>query len=358
MSLAEIIIQKIQANGPVSFRDFMEMALYYPGSGYYTSDGDKIGEKGDYYTSPCYTPLFGQMIARQLEEMWNELDEQDFTIVEYGAGTGILCRDILDELKNNTRLYDKLNYCIIEKSGAMREKEKKIVGNKVSWYDNILAIPPFTGCILSNELVDNFPVHQVVMTDELMEIFVGYENGFVEILQPASPALKDYLAQLNVALPKGFRTEINLEAIQWISEMAATIKKGFVLTIDYGYPSSGLYRESRNLGTLVCYHKHQVNYCPYDNIGHQDITTHVNFSALHHWGLKNGLEYSGFTNQAYFLLGLGFASQARTGKVAGEAMQVLHTFLLDMGSKLKVLIQQKGISQPKLSGLQFCQRLA
>ena len=354
MVLSEIIINKIQNEGPVSFRDFMEMALYHPEQGYYTSEGEKIGPGGDFYTSPYCTSLFGQMIARQIEEMWNAMDQQPFTIVEYGAGTGILCRDILDELQQrNKTMYEKLKYAIIEKSAAMREKERKIVSEKVCWHDDIRDIAPFVGCILSNELVDNFSVHQVVMKDELMEVFVGYDNGFVELLQPASDKLKDYLTQLGVVLPRGFRTEINLEAAQWIGEMAAGLTKGYVLTIDYGYSSANLYNESRSQGSIVCYHKHQVNYCPYDHIGRQDITTHVNFSALCHWGSKNGLELSGFTNQSYFLLGLGLGARAEKENSPGDNGRFLQNFLCDMGSKLKVLIQHKGIAPQALSGLKF-----
>src|SRR5215212_8797130 len=126
MSLTEIIIQKISSEGPISFRDFMEMALYYPGQGYYTSSREKIGKQGDYYTSSFLTSLFGQLIAKQFEEMWLLTGRKEFTVVEYGAGTGRLCNDILNALKNNQELYDNLHYCIIERSDAMREKQKAI----------------------------------------------------------------------------------------------------------------------------------------------------------------------------------------------------------------------------------------
>src|SRR5258706_12704529 len=122
MSLAEIIIEKIKREGPVSFHDFMEMCLYYPELGYYASAQDKTGKKGDYYTSADLGPAFGIMIGRQLEEMWSILGKKAFSIVEYGAGAGFLCYDILDHLKRNKQLYNELNYCIIEKSPAMREK--------------------------------------------------------------------------------------------------------------------------------------------------------------------------------------------------------------------------------------------
>ena len=362
--LSELIIQKIKKDGPISFHDFMEMALYYPELGYYTSVEDKIGKKGDFYTSSSLTPAFGAMIGRQLEEMWTILGGKAFTIVEYGAGTGFLCHDILDYLKKNPELYDKLNYCIIEKSPVMREKEKihlHVHGGKLSWHDSIDDIPEITGCVLSNELLDNLSVHQVVMEDELMEVFVDYENDFVELLQPAKKTLKDYMTELDVVLPKGFRTEINLEATEWIKEIAVSLKKGYVLTIDYGYLSSELYKDYRRRGTLICYNKHKINDDPYRDIGEQDITSHVNFSALQHWGLKNGLDCCGFTDQAHFLLALGFKDYLRKANEQGQdIIQMVkkesfltHTLLVDMGSKYKVLIQQKGISKQELLGLKL-----
>ncbi|MEP6596352.1 MAG: SAM-dependent methyltransferase [Ginsengibacter sp.] len=272
MSLAQIIIQKIQNDGPNSFHDFMELALYYPEYGYYTSSKEKIGKHGDFYTTPYLTSIFGYMIAKQLEEMWHILDKKPFTIVEYGAGSGFLCNDILNRLKINNDLYDELNYYIIEKSEAMRQKEKMFLHQKVQWVNCIRDVPLNVGCVLSNEVVDNFPVHRVVMENELMEVFVDYNNGFVEILNLASETLENYLNELQIILPKGFRTEVNLHVTEWIKEIVDTLKAGFVLTIDYGHPSSILYNNQKSRGTLVCYHKQSINYCPYANIGEQDIT--------------------------------------------------------------------------------------
>lgn len=362
-SLAGIIKQRIREQGPISFHDFMEMSLYYPGLGYYTSGSEKIGKNGDYYTSPWLSTVFGEMLARQLEEMWHILDKKDFTIVEYGGGNGTLCRQILHRLKQNNELYDKLHYCIIEKRGRIAENDKIMVPGKLSWHESIHDISPMNGCILSNELLDNFAVSPVVMQDELMEVYVDYQDGFTEVLRPATDRLKDYLQQLRVSLPKGFRTEINLQAIDWLRDIAGVLQKGFVLTIDYGYPSSDLYSASRRQGTLLCYHKHHISFCPYENVGAQDITTHVNFSALNHWGVKNGLQYRGFTNQASFLLGLGLTQHLN--KIEKEQKDnsinfsqqavMLHSFLNDMGKKFKVLIQDKGLQKPRLSGLQFAQ---
>lgn len=383
MPLPDIIIDTIRRQGPLSFHDFMEMALYYPEEGYYASSQDRVGATGDFYTSPYLTRLFGEMIAGQIEEMWCVLDRRPFTIVEYGAGTGLLCRDILLRLRSNKELFGTLEYVIIEKSGSMRKRERQLLAmegllHKIRWESSIDALVPIDGCVLSNELVDNFAVHQVVMQEELMEVFVGYDGGFTELLRPASTALKIYLQELQITLPRGFRAEINIEATQWIRSVSAALGRGFVITIDYGNSSSGLYNKSE--GTLKCHHRHQVNHRPYDLIGDQDITSDVNFSALEHWGRRSGLEFCGYTSQARFLQGLGFNRRLQqleldasvgaafadpnysacvdASSIHQTAVRQLYTLFIGMGSKFKVLIQRKGVGKPFLSGLQFAQVLA
>ncbi len=359
MTLAEIIIQKINQQGPISFQDFMEMGLYYPDLGYYTSPGNKIGQSGDFYTSSCLTPVFGALLGKQLEEMWANLGKGPFTIVEYGAGTGSLCLDILSYLQNNPRMYQQLRYCIIEKSPVMRAIEKSYLPEIVSWYDSIEEIADIRGCILSNELVDTFAVHQVVMENELMEVFVGYDSGFKEVLQPASRELKAYLSELDVTLPNGFRTEINVQAINWIETIAAQLKRGYVMTIDYGYESPELYKSCRSQGTLRCYKNHTINTSLFDQIGNQDITTYINFSALRHWGAKKGLIPYGLIDQCHFLLALGFtesiqhaySQETDVGQAARKVAQLSHTLLVDMGRKFKILFQGKGVTGKRLSGL-------
>jgi SAM-dependent MidA family methyltransferase len=358
--LGEIIIEKIKKDGPISFHDFMEMALYYPGYGYYTSSSEKIGKNGDYYTSPMVSPVFGILIARQIEEIWKILGEEAFTIVEYGAGNGKLCYDILEALSKNGSLYNNLHYCIIEKSPAMQEVEKLLLAGKpVSWHHDLSEIKNFSGCIISNELLDNFSVHQVVKRDKLMEVQVDYKDGFVETLQPASETLVEYFDELKVELPDGFRTEVNLEAINWLSDISKNLKRGYVITIDYGFPAFELYRNYRKEGTIVCYNKHKVSTTPYLNIGSQDITAHVNFSALYHWGQKQGLTCCGFTAQGHFLKALGFKDQVKDMLVQPASKMpdirkllfLEETLLYEMGQKFKVLVQQKGIAQYNLTGL-------
>src|ERR1700754_233229 len=148
MPLSDIILSRMPQQGPLSFHDFMEMALYYPGQGYYTSEREKLGQAGDFYTSPYLSSLFGEMLAGQLEEMWQTLGCEPFTIVEYGAGTGLLCRDILRRLSANRPLYDHLQYYIIEKSDPMRERERRLLPDKVQWINSVNEIEPVTGCIL------------------------------------------------------------------------------------------------------------------------------------------------------------------------------------------------------------------
>jgi SAM-dependent MidA family methyltransferase len=361
MLLSEIIVDRIKKEGPLSFRDFMEMALYYPELGYYNSEKDKIGAEGDFYTSANLTATFGAMIGRQMEEMWQILEKKPFKIVEFGAGTGLLCHDILDYLKNNSYLYQSLSYCLIEKSASMREIQKKHLHEKVSWYNSIQEIPKINGCILSNELIDNFSVHQVIMEDQLMEVFVDYKEDFIEILKPAKKELTDYLATLNIQLPKGFRTEINLEAISWIKDVSQSLQKGYTITIDYGSLSAELYNNRRSCGTLLCYYKHQQNDNPYQFIGQQDITTHINFSAISHWGSLYGMDCCGIVDQAQFLLALGIKEYQNSAlnnnpnnlALVMQESLINYRLLIDMGMKFKVLIQQKGVSQYPLSGLKF-----
>jgi len=359
MPVQDLIIDTIRTRGPLSFHDFMEMALYHPGQGYYAAPRDAIGEAGDFYTSPYLSDLFGEIIAGQLEEMWVALDRRPFTIVECGAGTGLLCRDILRRLRLNRYLFDHLQYIIIEKSEWMHKKERSLLAAegvlpKTRWASSLREVPPINGCILSNELMDNFAVHQVVMAEELMEVFVSYDNGWTEMLRPASYPLKNYLREFGITLPKSFRAEINLEATEWIRDAAAALASGFVLTIDYGQCAADLY--SRKTGTLACYHRHHVAHCPYEHIGEQDITTHVNFSALDHWGRRYGLEYCGYTSQTRFLQGLGLTARIRR-KGAGATNPQLRK-LIEISEQFKVLIQRKGIPKVYLSGLQFSQALA
>ena len=356
MVLSEIIIDNIRQNGPLSFHDFMDMALYCPNLGYYTSANDKIGKKGDFYTSSNVSSVFGEMMGKQIEEMWHLLGDGDFTVVEMGAGLGLLSGDVLGYLETKPELYGCLDYRIVEKSPSLQAEQEKLLGGKVKWCKSIHELSGINGCIFSNELVDAFPVHQVVMENELMEVFVDYDNGFVEVLKPASSELRDYFKKQDVVLPKGYRTEVNLDAGEWINDVGSALDSGYVITIDYGYPASELYAEHRNNGTLMCYHRHTAEDNPYQHIGGQDITSHVNFSALDIWGREAGLETCGFTDQAHFLMGLGIEEylgklqETNPAQYMKKMLQVKSLFM-GMGETFKVMVQGKGVECNELSGL-------
>lgn len=360
MQLSDIIIHRIEQEGPISFRDYMDMCLYYPEIGYYTSSRAKIGRNGDFFTSSSVSPAFGAMIARQLLEMWEATGERDFTVIEYGAGTGLLCRDILHYFKENVSQYPRLNYVIVEKNPS-HKNEVAFADKKIMTCNAIDDVTGLKGCVLSNELVDNFPVHLVEMQDELKEVYVDYRDGFVEVLKPVRPELVQYFEEIGVELPQGFRTEVNLQAIEWLKSVADALEKGFILTIDYGSHSEELYRESRKRGTVMCYHKHTLSEDPFVRIGQQDITSHVNFSALQHWGGSYGLENCGCATQADFLLSLGYRDYIGKRRITTENIFAIarqeahnaHTLLVEMGTKYKVLVQKKGVGDCELTGLQL-----
>ena len=332
----------------------MELCLYHPEQGYYTSTARNTGIHGDYYTSPHLGPLFGQLIAKQLQEMWLAMGQRPFTILEYGAGNGLLCHDILKAAGNNEQFLQDIRYTIIEKNSVSGNNGD----TRVNRMNDIDALKEIEGCVISNELVDNLSVHRVIKTKELLEVKVDYQDGeFREVLQPARQELIDYFDELAVILPDNFQTEVNLDALEWIKKIALHLHKGYVLTIDYGFPSHELYNPSHAHGNLLCYYQHKLSDRLYENIGEQDITAHVNFSALDHWGSKYGLDFTGFTNQSYFLMGLGVSKQANQDPSCVAGPLLLKTLLVDLGMRMKVLVQQKNLPVVPLSGLRFPMRL-
>ena len=193
MSLSEIIIQKIRNEGPISFRDYMDLCLYHP-LGYYRSSSVKFGGEGDFFTSPAISSIFGKLIARQLMEIWKVLGRKKFTVMEWGGGDGTLAKSILEASTCLPQFYDSLHYGIVERNSLSCVDEVKL-----SRYSSTEAIPAFDGCVLSNELIDNFPVHLVEMHEALMEVHVDFRDGnFIEILQPAPPELLAYFKSLNI----------------------------------------------------------------------------------------------------------------------------------------------------------------
>ena len=363
MELRDIIIREIREHGPLTFHDYMERALYYPGLGYYNSPGEKIGKGGDFFTSPAYTGLFGEMIGKQIAEMISLCGgNKKFTILEFGAGQGLLCHDILTYLWNETPYGSRIQYCILEKSSELRRRQQERLPKQVRWIDDVTELIPFNGCMLANEVLDNFAVHIVKKeAGTLWELHVDYKEGeLVEGWQPASAQMYNYVEALQVDIPDGCRVEVNLEALLWLERISQVVEKGFIVLVDYGGTSRELYTTARNTGTLLCFHKHQINFDPFRNIGRQDITAQVNFSAIADCAGKYGLQLAGYTSQANFLLALGFSAQLRKLEMAGrdnpglaKQLDLIQTFFLEMGTKIKVLIFQKGFEKFHLTGMQF-----
>jgi len=362
--LKQKVIERIGREGPILFETFMEMALYEPNLGYYASDKLVIGKSGDYYTSPHLHFAFGATIGRQLEEMWEILgspsEVDTFQVVEIGAGAGYMCKDILSYL-NNRVFYKALTYVIVDPNPFIQQRQKTLLVNfseKVQWVSSFRELANIKGCILSNELLDAFPVHLIEMEDELKEIYVTVDNdNFIEIKATLSTdALSDYLHEFSIELTNGYRTEINLMIKDWLRSINEVLSEGFILSVDYGYSARDYYSEERNRGTLLCYYRHQVNENPYINIGEQDITAHVNFSSLKKWGEDIGLKTIGFCKQGTFLVAIGI------DKIIHELHENSPDYLFEvakikglifpgtMGESHKVLVQYKGGGFPKLKG--------
>src|SRR5579883_708265 len=312
------VTAQLQARGKLTFREFMQIALYHPEEGYYRRR-EPIGARGDYLTSPELHPLFGALLRRQLAALWRALQRPAvFTVVEVGAGSGALARAILGA--GGDELDAALHYQIVEPEPRLRELQARTLGSLagvVRWRESLAAEPAVAnGCVVSNELIDSFPVHRVTVRDgRLRELWVGVDGDrFVDVeAEPSTPELSAYFARLGLLPGEGCLAEVNLDALAWIREAAAAIDRGFVLTLDYGYPARQLYAPWRRQGTLLCYSRHTVHSDPYVRLGQQDLTAHVDFTSLAAAGEGTGLRTLGFTTQQRFLAALGIDEALRGG---------------------------------------------
>ncbi len=372
--LKNAILHRIRRKGRITFREFMNLCLYHPQYGYYCSNEEIIGKEGDYYTSPCVHPIFGRMIAKQIHQMWVLLGKNPrFHIVEFGSGKGLLCYDILSYLRGEELdFFESVSYQMVEMSPFSREEGEALLsgdglGGRVQWI-NPLEFESgnfrVQGCILSNEFIDSFPVHVVTLRDgHLREIYVTSDaGGFREELgEPSSDELEGYFRKLGIVLDEEQRAEVNLAALQWMEMVGRILTEGFVITIDYGHEAEILYSPLRRNGTLLCYYRHTWNDNPYERIGFQDITSHVDFTSLMNKGKEIGLRRTGLTTQSRFLINLGFLEEAQ--RILGEDESSLDTIKSrlamktliipdgGMGDVFKVLIQHKGIDTPQMDGL-------
>ncbi|GAB4484940.1 MAG: SAM-dependent methyltransferase [Thermodesulfovibrionales bacterium] len=362
------IAERIRREGPILFEQFMEQALYDPQYGYYMSTVKRIGREGDFFTSSHLHPVFGRLMGRQIEEMWEVMGRPGlFTVVEMGAGEGLMCGDVLAYL-DRTPMAGSLRYVIVERNPAVRDRQQALLGTmgaRVSWTDSLDGLSCFSGCFFTNELIDAFPVHLIQKQGALAEVSVGINgDSFFETPGPAlDPELEEYFRVFAPELPDGYRTEANLRARQWLGRIAGLLDEGFLLTIDYGYPADEYYDADRNRGTLMCYYRHEFGEDTFLHVGEQDITAHVNFSALKRWGEEFGLAGVGYCSQGSFLISAGIDKEieelARSSRdYLFELAKVKRLFMPQgLGESHKVLVQCKGEKKAPLRGFSLRNQL-
>jgi len=362
----------------------MELALYHPTFGYYMRFADKgdaeqpagglgedrIGWSGDYYTSCDVSPILAHSVAKQIVQMDVLLGQPDpFTVVEMGAGKGVFARDVLTACRTlSDSLATRLRYVLIERSPMMQASQQQLLTSwtgegRVAWLGSLAELPTehIEGVLLSNELVDAFPVHRIRVVDgEPREVCVDYGAGrFCERLRSCStPEVQNYLQRLaahDVVLAEGACADINVQAIPWMKDVARVLRRGFTVTIDYGHLARDLYGPERKKGTLLCYYHQMASEDPYQLVGLQDMTAHVDFSTLAAVGEKEGLHVTGFTNQMSFLTSLGVEHMLESLEPGSAEFQSVLQLLRPngMGSTFKILIQHKGLETPELDGLRF-----
>lgn len=358
MNRLELWLQnEIREKGSLSFREFMYWALYHPEWGYYTGDRLPFGKEGDFYTSPGVHAVFGETLAHSLYQKWRNLNcPSPFTVVEYGAGQATLARDILFAVQ---RMHPDLDavfeYRIIEISERLQQVQRSALHDypKVQWAARLADIGSFRGAVLSNELIDAFPVHIVQRTElGYQELFVSVENGHLtEQWQSVSePRILQELNDWTVKPAIGQQVEVNLSAIDWLEEIASFLQQGFVMTIDYGDEIPYLF-EGKRKGTIRAYRLHQVIADALSMPGEQDLTADVNFTSIMRHGERLGLETIFYGTQAKFLIESGILGSLSAVPPGADPFHdanqkrnlAIKHFILpgSMGERFKVLIQRK-----------------
>ena len=359
----------IQQQGPITFSRFMQEALFASGVGYYSSPRH-LEEHGDYFTSPAAHPLFGTLLAIQLQQMWELLDEPStFTVVELGAGSGLLAAQITSAQTTVAPAFTSaLRYIAVDRFAPAGPATTRAAGGSQTVVAQGIPVRGVVGCLLSNELLDAFPVHRFqVHGGRLREVFITLEgDGFAETLdEPSTPELSRRVDEaVEAPLPEGFRGEVCLLIDPWVGQVAAALQRGFVLTVDYGDTARGLYSLRRSKGTLQCYYRHTVSANPYVRVGRQDITAHVDFGAVMEAGRRHGLADIGYTTQGEFLANLGAQAFAQALEhrarrsalpqrtVLANRMAMTELLRPEGLGGFRVLAQGKGVGSPSLWGFE------
>lgn len=357
------IIAEIKQTGKIPFARFMELALYAPRLGYYRNGLKKFGKEGDFVTAPEISSLFSFSIANQCAQVLKEIGGD---ILEFGAGSGVMAADILLALEKKNQLPD--HYYIIELSAALKSQQRETLQKKVpNYFDRVVwldALPEknFRGVVLANEVLDAMPVNLFTVDHGIKECGVAIENNTLHLTTFENNALREVIENYQIDFPENYTSEINLFLPGWINSIAEFLSQGLVLIIDYGFPRSEYYHPDRSQGTLMCHYRHYSHPNPLIFPGIQDITAHVDFTAVAEAADESGLTVAGYTNQAAFLINcdlLSFLDENADEKTRFNQHQQIKQLTLpsEMGELFKVIGLTKEISG-ELMGFQTMSQLA
>ena len=336
LALITLIRAEIEKRGPVSFAWFMEQALYHPEHGYYSSGRCAIGRKGDYFTNVSIGPLFGQLMTAQFAQIWEQLGKIDnFVIVEQGAHDGQFARDVLQSAQSHApEFFEALDYRIIEPFPILRERQSQMLEpfrNKIEWRNSL---EPFTGVHFSNELLDAMPVRLISRGVEKLVGLQGDRFAFIE--RPRS------------------NTAFNQVALDWIDNLAGNLKRGYVIAIDYGHSSDEFQRDIQ----VRAQHRHLDS--PFEQIGHADITMHVDWTSIVRRAEANGFAIAGFTDQHHFLTGIiselgdwDQSSVADSPKAKRALQTLLHPEMLGRAFQVLALAKNVDPTARRPAGFKF-----
>ena len=368
--LSERIQKSIRRHGKISFAQYMEKALYAPNLGYYASGLPKFGEAGDFVTAPEISPLFSRCLARQAMQVLHTLPEAN--ILEFGAGQGTMAKDILLELQAQQQAIS--HYYIVELSADLRARQQQTLQThlpatlfeKIIWLDQ-LPQKPICAVVLANEVLDAMPFERIrIEPHQALQGFVNFDedkNQFVWDYQKiTTQPLQHFSNQLIEHIGKvsdlGYETEINLNIAPWLESISDFLTQGIVLLIDYGYSRQEYYQPARVMGTLRCHYQHRAHSNPFYYPGLQDITAHVDFTAVAEAAYDAGLKVTGYTTQAHFLMGSGLLemSSDMSAPVTEQLKiaQQMKTLTLpnEMGETFKVIALSKNLDM-KLIGFKM-----
>ncbi len=363
-TLGERIVDWIEDNGPMPFDQYMQMCLYEPGLGYYSNGLHKFGASGDFITAPEQGDLFAQALARQIDRASPEWGD-DWVLLELGAGSGVLAKDILRHLQ-----HCPIRYEILEPNVALRSVQAQTLKDsphqdRVSWIDQ----PPqdaFRGLILANEVIDALPVKRFKVTAKgIKELAVhtiqdGDTARFAWTEIAPAPrlirAIEALQERMTSSLPLGFESELCVDLPSWLAEMTRALEHGMAWFIDYGYPTHGYYHPQRDRGTLVCHYRHRAHFDPFIWPGLTDLSCFVDFGLLEWAAMNAGLAQTGLTSQAEFVLAMDIheavvAQKDERLRLSQLAELKRLTLPGEMGEKFKLMALARG-DHPPLHG--FC----